>query len=98
MVGRVACGALCQWFGLHQCLPVVAPIGEPGSCLMQPGISWRDSVAAGGEKRKGLTVGAVYAISKRTDFYVGITDWNGKTGGVKTDGNTRYGLGARHSF
>lgn len=34
MVGRVACGALCQWFGLHQCLPVVAPIGEPGSCLM----------------------------------------------------------------
>jgi predicted porin len=58
----------------------------------------RDSVAAGSEKRKGLTIGALYAISKRTDFYVGITDWNGKTGGVKTDGNTRYGLGARHSF
>jgi len=58
----------------------------------------KDSAAAGSTKRKGFTVGAMYAISKRTDFYVGLTDWDGKAAGVKTVGNTRYGLGVRHSF
>lgn len=58
----------------------------------------KDSAAAGGTKSKGFTVGAMYAMSKRTDFYVGLTDWDGKAGGVKTVGNTRYGLGVRHSF
>lgn len=58
----------------------------------------KDNAAAGAAKRKGFTVGALYAMSKRTDFYVGVTDWTGKVAGVKTAGNTRYGLGVRHSF
>ena len=58
----------------------------------------RDNAARGSEKRKGFTIGALYMLSKRTDMYVGVTDWDGKTGGVKTSGNTRYGLGMRHAF
>lgn len=58
----------------------------------------KDNAALGSEKRTGFTVGALYMLSKRTDMYVGVTDWDGKTGGVKTSGNTRYGVGMRHSF
>ena len=58
----------------------------------------RDTAAAGGTRRQGFTVGALYAISKRTELYAGLTDWDGKAAGVKTDGNTKYGLGVRHSF
>ncbi len=58
----------------------------------------KDNAARGSEKRTGFTLGAMYALSKRTDAYVGVTDWDGKTGGVKTSGNTKYGFGMRHSF
>jgi predicted porin len=58
----------------------------------------KDNVASGDEKRKGLTLGAMYMLSKRTDVYVGLTDWDGKTAGTKTSGNTKYGFGMRHSF
>ncbi|MEZ5638091.1 MAG: porin [Burkholderiaceae bacterium] len=58
----------------------------------------KDNAARGSEKRTGFTLGAMYALSKRTDAYVGVTDWDGKTGGVKTSGNTKYGIGMRHSF
>lgn len=58
----------------------------------------KDNAARGSEKRTGFTVGAMYMLSKRTNMYVGVTDWDGKTGGVKTSGNTRYGLGMLHSF
>lgn len=58
----------------------------------------KDNAANGNEKRKGLTVGAMYMLSKRTDLYVGLTDWDGKTAGTKTSGNTKYGFGMRHSF
>jgi predicted porin len=40
----------------------------------------------------------MYMLSKRTDVYVGLTDWDGKTAGTKTSGNTKYGFGMRHSF
>lgn len=70
-----------------------------GALTLSGGFGYsKDSAAAGGAKRKGFTVGAMYAIGKRTDFYAGITDWDGKVAGVKTAGNTRYGLGVRHSF
>jgi predicted porin len=58
----------------------------------------KDTAAAGGTKRQGFTVGALYALGKRTDVYAGLTDWEGKTAGVKTSGNIKYGLGMRHSF
>jgi len=58
----------------------------------------KDNAAAGNTKRTGFTLGALYMVSKRTDMYLGVTDWDGKTGGVKTSGNTRYGFGVRHSF
>ena len=58
----------------------------------------KDSVGLGSAKRKGFSVAAMYAMSKRTDFYVGVTDWDGKVAGTKVAGNTRYGLGVRHSF
>lgn len=58
----------------------------------------KDSAAAGSAKRKGFSVGAMYAIGKRTDLYAGLTDWDGKVAGTKVAGNTRYGLGVRHSF
>ena len=58
----------------------------------------KDNAASGDEKRKGFTLGAMYMLSKRTDLYAGLTDWDGKIGGTKTSGNTRYGLGMRHAF
>ncbi len=58
----------------------------------------KDNAAQGGEKRKGYTLGAMYVLSKRTDVYAGLTDWDGKTAGTKTSGNTKYGFGMRHSF
>jgi len=58
----------------------------------------KDNALAGSEKRTGFTLGGMLAMSKRTDLYVGVTDWNGKTAGTKTSGNTKYGLGVRHSF
>jgi predicted porin len=58
----------------------------------------KDNATAGDEKRKGFTLGAMYMLSKRTDLYVGLTDWEGKTAGTKTSGNTMYGLGMRHAF
>ncbi len=58
----------------------------------------KNNTAAGSEKRKGFTIGGLYTLSKRTDVYLGVTDWDGKTGGVKTSGDTKYGFGMRHSF
>lgn len=58
----------------------------------------KDNAARGSEKRAGFTLGALYAMSKRTDLYAGLTDWDGKTAGTKTSGNTKYGLGMRHAF
>ncbi len=58
----------------------------------------KDNAARGNEKRSGFTVGAMYMVSKRTDLYIGLTDWDGKTAGVKSSGNTKYGLGMRHAF
>ena len=58
----------------------------------------KDTAAAGGNKRQGFTVGAMYTLGKRTDVYAGLTNWDGKTAGVKTAGNTKYGVGMRHSF
>eukprot|EP00611_Tribonema_gayanum_P014480 TRINITY_DN25867_c0_g1_i1.p1 TRINITY_DN25867_c0_g1~~TRINITY_DN25867_c0_g1_i1.p1 ORF type:complete len:328 (+),score=46.82 TRINITY_DN25867_c0_g1_i1:88-1071(+) len=58
----------------------------------------KDKGAAGREKRKGFTAGGLYTLSKRTDVYFGVTDWDGKTSGVKTNGDTKYGFGMRHSF
>ncbi len=58
----------------------------------------KDNTAAGNEKRKGFTIGGLYTLSKRTDVYLGVTDWDGKTSGVKTNGDTKYGIGMRHSF
>jgi len=58
----------------------------------------KDNTAGGAEKRTGFALGAMYTLSKRTDLYAGLTDWDGKTGGLKTTGNTKYGFGMRHSF
>jgi predicted porin len=58
----------------------------------------KDNAANGDEKRKGYTLGAMYLLSKRTDLYAGLTDWDGKTSGVKTSGGTKYGFGMRHAF
>ncbi len=70
-----------------------------GALTVSAGLGYsKDSAAAGGTKRKGFTVGAMYALSKRTEMYAGLTDWDGKTAGAKTAGNTKYGLGVRHSF
>ena len=78
-------------------LGVDVPVG--GALTVSAGYGYsKDNVANGSEKRTGFTVGAMYTLSKRTDMYVGVTDWDGKTGGVKTSGNTKYGLGMRHAF
>jgi predicted porin len=60
----------------------------------------KDSVNAGGEKRKGFTIGGQYVLSKRTDVFVGVTDWEGKVGGIKVPGreDTKYGAAIRHRF
>lgn len=58
----------------------------------------KDNTSQGGEKRTGYTLGAMYVLSKRTDVYAGLTDWDGNTAGIKTSGNTKYGFGMRHSF
>lgn len=50
------------------------------------------------EKRKGFTIGGQYVLSKRTDVFVGVTDWEGKAGGVKTTEDTKYGASIRHRF
>lgn len=78
-------------------LGVDVPLGSALTVSAAYGHS-KDNVAGGSEKRRGFTVGALYMLSKRTDMYVGVTDWDGKTGGTKTSGNTRYGVGMRHSF
>ncbi len=76
---------------------VDVPVGGALTVSAAYGYS-KDNAALGSEKRTGFTLGALYALSKRTDAYVGVTDWDGKTGGVKTSGNTKYGFGMRHSF
>lgn len=58
----------------------------------------KDNAARGSVKRTGFSLGALYAMSKRTDLYAGLTDWDDKTAGTKTSGNTKYGLGMRHAF
>lgn len=76
---------------------VDVPVG--GALIVSAGYGRsKDNVARGNERRTGFTVGAMYMLSKRTDAYVGVTDWDGKTAGVKTSGNTKYGFGMRHSF
>lgn len=73
------------------------PISE--SLTVSAGLGYsKDTAAAGGTKRQGFALGALYALGKRTDVYAGLTDWDGKTAGVKTSGNTKYGMGVRHSF
>lgn len=73
------------------------PLGGAFALSTSYGYS-KDNNAAGSEKRKGFTIGGLYTLSKRTDVYLGVTDWDGKTGGVKTNGDTKYGFGMRHSF
>lgn len=78
-------------------LGVDMPVGGALTVSAAYGYS-KDNAARGSEKRTGFTLGGMYMLSKRTDIYAGVTDWDGKTGGVKTSGNTRYGFGMRHSF
>lgn len=78
-------------------LGVDVPLGSALTVSAGYGYS-KDNAARGNEKRTGFTVGAMYMLSKRTDVYAGVTDWDGKTAGVKTSGNTKYGFGMRHSF
>ncbi len=76
---------------------VDVPLG--GALIASAGYGYsKDNAAGGSEKRTGFTLGALYTLSKRTDMYVGLTDWDGKIGGLKTNGNTKYGFGMRHSF
>ena len=76
---------------------VDVPVGDALIASAGYGYS-KDNTAAGSEKRTGFTLGAMYMLSKRTDLYVGLTDWDGKRAGTKTSGNTKYGFGMRHSF
>jgi len=76
---------------------VDVPVGDALIASAGYGYS-KDNTAAGSEKRTGFTLGAMYMLSKRTDMYVGLTDWDGKRAGTKTSGNTKYGFGMRHSF
>jgi predicted porin len=92
----------------HVTMPVTGKTSEfslgvdwpvSGALMVSAGLGYsKDSNAAGGTKRKGFTVGAMYAISKRTDLYAGLVDWDGKAAGIKVSGNTKYGVGMRHSF
>lgn len=76
---------------------VDVPVSEALTVSAGYGYS-KDNAARGSEKRTGFTLGAMYLLSKRTDVYAGVTDWDGKTAGIKTSGNTKYGFGMRHSF
>ena len=88
-----AAGAKTSEFSLGVDVPVSSAL------TVSAGLGYsKDSAAAGGTKRRGFALGAMYALSKRTDFYAGLTDWDGKAAGVKVSGNTRYGVGMRHSF
>ncbi len=78
-------------------LGVDVPVGGALTVSAAYGYS-KDNTAQGGEKRKGYTLGAMYLLSKRTDVYAGLTDWDGKTAGIKTSGNIKYGFGMRHNF
>lgn len=78
-------------------ISVDVPVGSALTVSAGYGYS-KDNAAAGSEKRTGFTLGAMYTLSKRTDMYAGLTDWDGKIAGTRTSGNTKYGLGMRHSF
>jgi len=70
-----------------------------GALMVSAGYDYsKDNAALGSEKRTGFTLGGMYTLSKRTYAYAGLTDWDGKTGGIKTSGNTKYGFGMVHTF
>ena len=49
-------------------------------------------------KRAGYSVGALYALSKRTATYAAFTKAKEKVGGTTTDTDTTFGVGIQHKF
>ncbi|MCW5669810.1 MAG: porin [Hydrogenophaga sp.] len=49
-------------------------------------------------KRAGYSVGALYALSKRTSTYAAFTKAKEKVGGTTTETDTIFGVGVQHKF